>query len=266
MIPKTAFSIWIQGEDEAPLKVKDVFATNRALAEGCGWTFAVYDEEDLKVAAHVAGFYEKFASYGRMHQKIDFGRLCVLAVLGGVSVDADQTFVKPPSELPCLDSDVPVFSEIACEEGSRLCHFLMSAGAKTNVNNALIMSPAGSADMLSIVRRVAERPSPRTGSGFVDVQLTTGPIAISHIVSRMKEEGRARTIPAGVVEPCSLDGAVLLDLLSGTAGGGRCRAREESVAVHRYEASWATDFVRGSSAASAALLLLIVVACRRNAR
>ena len=265
MIPKTLFSVWFQGENEAPEKVKEVFAANRALAEGCGWTFTVYNEEDLKCAAHAAGFYEKFASYDRLHQKVDFGRMCVLAVLGGVSVDADQKFVKPPSELPHLDSDVPVFSEIACED-SKLCHYLWSIGADTNVNNALIMSPRGSAEMMSIVEKVAARRSVRTGSGFVDVQMTTGPIVISHIVSRMKREGRARTIPAGVVEPCSLDSAVLFDLLAGTTGGGRCVARKESVALHMYESSWATDFVHGSSAACALAILVAIVVHRRRGR
>jgi mannosyltransferase OCH1-like enzyme len=265
MIPKTLFSVWFQGEENATSKVKEVFAANRALAESCGWTFTVYDEEDLKCAAHAAGFYEKFASYERLHQKVDFGRMCVLATLGGVSVDADQKFVKPPSGLPHLDSDVPVFSEIACED-SKMCHYLWSVGADTNVNNALIMSPRGSREMMSIVEKVAARRSVRTGSGFVDVQMTTGPIVISHIVSRMKKEGRAKTMPAGIVEPCSLDSAVLLDLLSGTTGGGRCKAREESIAVHKYESSWATDFVHGSSAMCALAILAAIIASRRRGR
>lgn len=261
MIPKTLFSIWIQGEENAPGKVKEVFESNRELAESCGWTFTVYDEEDLKAASHAAGFYDKYASYDKMHQRIDFGRLCVLAVLGGVSIDADQRLVKPPSELPLLGSDVPVFSELACED-SRVCHFLMSAGADTNVNNALVMSPRNSEEMKSVVRRVASRPVVRSGSGFIDLQFSTGPISMSHIVSSMKREGRAKTIPAGVVEPCSLDSSALLGLLSGVSGGAKCSARKESVAVHAYEASWATDFARGASASSALVLLVAIVAVR----
>jgi hypothetical protein len=85
---------------------------------------------------------------------------------------------------------------------------------------------------------------------------------MSHIVSRMKREGYAQTIPAGVVEPCSLDSSALFGLLSGVSGGAKCSARKESVAVHSYEASWAVDFAHGASASSALGLLVAIIAFR----
>lgn len=239
-IPPRAFSIWYQGADAAPPSIRRAFASNARAARASGWTFDVYDADGLRDAARQCGVLEAYDAYDHMHQRIDLGRLCLLYLHGGVSVDADQTFVKPCGRLPLLRSTVPVFSEVACRRRTlldRMCHRVVSLGARRAVNNAMIMSPERSPTMLHIARTVAARPRLRLGNSMLEVLSTTGPVSVSHAVSDLIEAGHVRLIPATVVEPCSLR---FQDVVSQALLGikGKCTRFKNTVVVHPYTMSW----------------------------
>jgi hypothetical protein len=254
-IPPLAFSIWYQGQAAAPPDVRRVLRNNRRKAHASGWEFVVFDGKDLRRACVECGVGEVYDAYRHMHQRIDLGRLCLLYVHGGVSVDADQRFIKPCGALPHLRGTTPVLSEVGCRRGHALCHRAVSMGARHSVNNALIMSPTRSPTMLEIVRRVASRPHLRLGNPFLDVQVTTGPMSVSHAVSDMIADGRVKVMSATIVEPCSLNfGNTLRQAFTGHRA--RCAVFPDTVAVHPYTMSWFSpkDFVK------MCCVLLIVVA------
>lgn len=255
-IPPLAFSIWFQGQATAPPAVQRVLRNNRRKARASGWDFVVFDGDDLRRACVECGVSEVYDAYRHMHQRIDLGRLCLLYVHGGVSVDADQRFIKPCGALPHLASTTPVLSEVGCRRGHTLCHRALSLGARLSVNNALIMSPARSPTMLEIARRVAGRPRPSLGNPMLDVQVTTGPLSVSHAVSDMIADGRVKVMSATVVEPCSLQfGNTLRQAFTGRRA--RCAVFEDTVAVHPYSMSW---FSPKDNAKMCCVLLLLVFA------
>ena len=259
-IPPLAFSIWYQGQDAAPPAVQRVLRSNRRQARASGWNFAVFDGGDLRRACVQCGVGKVYRAYRHMHQRIDLGRLCLLYVHGGVSVDADQRFIRPCGALPNLDSDVPVMSEVGCHHANThanaLCHRAMTLGARRSVNNALIMSPARSPTMLEIVHRVARRPRLSLGNPMLDVMVTTGPLSVSHAVSDMIQDGRVRVMAATVVEPCSLHLANTLRQAF-TGQRARCGVFRDTVAVHPYSMSW---FSPWDNARTCGLLLVLVLA------
>lgn len=257
-IPALAFSIWYQGEGRAPEATRRAFAHNREVARRSGWAFRVFDADDLRAACETCGVRSVYDSYPRMHQRIDLGRLCLLFVHGGVSVDADQLFVRGFDALPHLDSNEPVLSQVSCGANDAVCHRIVSLGAPRALNNALVMSPRGSRTLLSIIHRIASRPILRTPSAALDVMATTGPTSFSHAVADMVSSGRVRTMPAAIVEPCSQQMATVAGVLLGGRGENTCRPFESSVAVHPYTLSWAGGF---APAVCLALAALVVVLC-----
>lgn len=266
-IPPLAFSIWYQGAAAAPPDVRRVLRNNRRKARASGWEFAVFGGDDLRRACVECGVGGVYDAYRHMHQRIDLGRLCLLYVHGGVSVDADQRFIKPCGALPHLRSATPVLSEVGCRRNQPLCHRAWTLGARRSVNNALIMSPARSPTMLEIVRRVASRPRLHLGNPMLDVQLTTGPLSVSHAVSDMIDDGRVKVMSATIVEPCSLHlGNTLRQAFTGQKA--RCAVFRDTVAVHPYSMSWFSprDNMKTSClccVACCALLAILVFRRRR---
>lgn len=90
---KIIHQIWFQGEDQIPDKYRvNIEAMKKA---NPGWKHVIWDDEGLRKVCEAHGWEEGYDASVHMHQKIDFGRYCVLYHYGGVSVDADVSPVKP---------------------------------------------------------------------------------------------------------------------------------------------------------------------------
>jgi mannosyltransferase OCH1-like enzyme len=60
-----------------------------------GWKHMVWDDDGLRRVCRECGWEDAYDACRHMHQKIDLGRYVVLYVMGGISIDADVSPLKP---------------------------------------------------------------------------------------------------------------------------------------------------------------------------
>lgn len=103
-IPKYIHQIWYQNWSNLPSKyvenVKSVIDMNP------GWTHLEWDDSSMREVMKSIGqeYLDKYDSFQLMHQKIDFGRIGILYMYGGVSVDTDARSLKGFDSTPHIDT------------------------------------------------------------------------------------------------------------------------------------------------------------------
>ena len=174
--------------------------TERLRLHNPTWRHVLWNDEALRSACVDAGVADAYESAQTLHVRVDLGRYAILATQGGVSVDMDVISLKPLGQLPQLEtSDHLILSE-CCFNSQLKSWEKRLMGFDVLVNNAFIAAPPRCPTMAALcvfcanlVRKTRHR-LPR----WIDVLLTTGPLAVSRFVATTQH---VQILPCRFVEP-----------------------------------------------------------------
>jgi mannosyltransferase OCH1-like enzyme len=243
-IPFALHQIWFQGRAELP----PVYAAYVRLlrATNPGWQHTLWDDKSLALQCELLGprYAAKYAGFRYMHQKIDYGRMVVLLLYGGASVDMDMIALKPMTALPALsDPDAEgklVISRMgAGGVGTPLVQerlMLLAAGMDSSevphgptLNNAVLLCAPGNAALRHVIDEVTALPASlsESDSAFAAIQQTTGPMRLSRIVAGMAPELRDQVhlIGSEFFEPCH-------------GADPACAPMDSTVLFHKHDGTW----------------------------
>lgn len=233
MIPRAIHQFWFQGADQVPPPYQTNMQRLRHLNPG--WRHRVWSDADMRAACEALGprVLEAYHRATSMHQKIDLGRMCVLYVHGGITVDMDTLALRPIDSLPGLDgidrlavSLLPINSFEAMIDNMQ-CLPLHPGRRCSAVNNACLLAPPRDPALLHIIWHCAERIL-RTGSSlptFLLVNDTTGPKQLGEALLTLPSRDMVIVLPSEYFEPC-----IGLD--------AHCAPSARSILYHQHDNSW----------------------------
>jgi mannosyltransferase OCH1-like enzyme len=213
-IPRIIHQIWYQGTDNIPPKYRANASALRRLNPG--WQHVVWDDAGLQQLCAAAGCLETYLGYKILHQRIDFGRYVALYTHGGISVDMDVRPLRSFDELPFLDSDHLIVSEIVIDA-------LQERATGKLVNNATMLCRPRDPAMHYLLHRIQQKQIPAWLPEFVQVLYTTGPMAVTGVLRQCPHP--VRIVDAVYFEPCHGINA-------------RCRPKPESFLYHQHDGTW----------------------------
>ena len=182
MIPKIVHQIWWQ--EDAPEYVHQSVSAVKAMNEN--WVHKLWDDRSLRSACgdideEVLSCYDGFTL---MHQKIDLGRLAVLYLHGGVSLDMDITPVKPLDDL-----SMPFRIAVSRSPVRSSQNFILSGGMKKACNNALIICEKENDVIRKVINRVIRTKNYQSWiSNYFTIQWTTGPFNFSKVIEENRND------------------------------------------------------------------------------
>jgi hypothetical protein len=197
-LSKIFHQVWYQGEANIPEKYKAFRRTFELMNPG--WELLLHDNNSLRECA--AKFspqaLELYDSFDIMHQKIDFGRMCAIAIYGGVTVDMDECAHSPVDELLARSPHCFEVAITLTQRYGRVAEFIRAPSMieKALYNNANIIVPLGpdkkcgelwTAILGEIMRCSIEKMNSvkyKELSDFQKIQQTTGPVAFSNAVTK----------------------------------------------------------------------------------
>jgi mannosyltransferase OCH1-like enzyme len=233
--------IWFQGERNILDTHKPSIAALKRLNPS--WRHVMWDEASLRqtCAAICQGAADLFDAYPHMHQKIDFGRYCVLHQHGGISVDVDVTPLLPFDTLftEIDDNGKILVSKVNAREWEMILSNMVFQGTLRNVmiNNAIIIAPRpGNPALLHLVKSLV-RSGPRArnpnASKMQEIMETTGPVNFTRLILERREE--IKILDSKYFEPC-----VGYDVT--------CGPSRESILYHQHDGTWLKAHTRYSAA------------------
>ncbi len=224
---------WFQGADKVPPKYHASMQRLRELNPE--WDHHVWEDRDLRAACAEVGP-DALQAYDRariMHQKIDLGRMCMLYVHGGVSLDMDIQPLRPLSDIPGIErvhqltlSLLPL-SSFESIFATRACHKFRDDQICSAVNNACLIAPPRDPALLHVIRYCSSQllhEKPR-GIDVDSVARTTGPMAVAHALMSMPPGLKATMLPARYLEPC-------------IGADAHCRPGADAVLYHQHDNTW----------------------------
>ena len=220
--------IWMQGEDQVPAQYRSYARRLRALHPE--YQYTLWDDTSLRRVCYRLG-----QRYGRaydaclhMHQRVDFGRYCVILMHGGISVDMDveplKSFDHVVRHIPPHTLGVSQFPMSTTESS-----LLAMRPHRWWLNNATLIAPRADLPAAQrLVDRTADRllaPWWRWMPASMAILYTTGPMAFNTIFMKHIPRHEWTMIPYTYFEPCS-------------GFNETCRPGKDSLVNHEHSGTW----------------------------
>jgi len=213
-IPKITHQIWLQGWKSLPPKFKENVNGLHALNPGythMGWDEKTLREECRKLFPAVLA---RFNSLPYLVQKVDFGRLVVLYIYGGVSVDTDMKSLKAIDTTPKIDTAELIVS-LSAFPGNLI----------GQTNNAIVLAKPHHPLILELITQMTNVTTKE--SEFLTKELyishTTGPVIQNTFFH--EHLGEIVFLDHTYYEPCFSTDPL-------------CAPSKESIMDHKHEMSW----------------------------
>ena len=265
-IPKIIHCVWLQGADKMPKKYKRNVEALRKMNPD--WFVMLWCDETLGNLCKKLGFDKAYATYPKLHQKVDLGRYAALYAFGGCSVDVDCKPLRPFDHFPCLPADTTMVSVVNLNAFESAVYALAN-GVPADTppfNNAFFACAPGTPVMRQIlVRAVANAfDASLPTEGFQQISKTTGPSMVNDVLRTVKEKDLLWIAPPTWFEPCA-------------GADEACTPAPDSFLDHQHANSWMHGTLpatfrayfavkRNIVVCVASILLLSVVSCIHTAR
>jgi hypothetical protein len=164
MIPKIIHQIWIQGIDLVPVKYKSNI--NKLKQMNSDFIYIMWDEisflSEIKI---FSSFIEKYHNYNTIQEKIDFAKLVILLLHGGIFIDIDTNPVKP---LFSLFYKIKDYDFIVAKSSTDITPLnLAVCGQLTScINNGIIISKKKTHILNYLINKSSTGPWTRITSGI----------------------------------------------------------------------------------------------------
>lgn len=180
--------------------------------------------------------FEVYNAFSVMHQKIDFLRLAILYVYGGIYIDMDVECTRPLDELFAQYKNAKCL--VGLTDSSSLESYVMT-GESVTYNNGIIASVPSSLAIAKIIDDIIAIPIAKYEAlrNSDRINMTTGPPAFSVSVKYILENHPE--------EVAVLREEVFKGCFGGDAHHGSCQQAalqdKNTYLLHKYEMSWIED-------------------------
>lgn len=206
------------------------------------YEFRLYDDNDLRniVQETVPQYLEKYDSFGKNIERVDFARYAMLYKYGGIYLDMDISSLKP------LDDFVNMNKVVFGTEPKE--HMRLYPGYNYMVCNAVMISPPGERVWMDIMKYIvnhysfAESPVPNTG-----------PIAVTKALKELNSDPSFDKERIVITKPC-----VFYPQLDNGKISSECDIKE-SYTIHHWENSWCWTTEKTLMVIYGILLLILVL-------
>lgn len=199
---------WHQGWSQFPQRLQSNI--DSVISKNPNWK--VYKWDDVSIREELKNFgqqyLDKYDGFKLLHQKIDYARIILLHIYGGVSIDTDIVALKGFDSLPNINTSDFIVSEKSWNK---------------SINNATIFSSKNNPILKHVIDNIDTTPCRDNESDYRCIQRTTGPQAFNKLLKPFRDQ--ITVLDKDYLEPCtSLD--------------SYCSPKENSVLDHRHELSW----------------------------
>lgn len=216
-IPRELFQIWYQGlPEEAADPVREKLEATRRLCQESGFGYTLEDDASIRRQL-TAEQVEVYEAYHRLHQRVDFAKICLMLRNGGVYLDADAELLKP---LDSRGSPLDFTSDrlYVSQQHPSMRSMLKMA---TFANNGFYAAPRDHCVLRGYAQRLAQLQATMGGGG--DVDSTTGPFTLSTYLQELGPREDVVLLPWHFMEACV---------------GGICAPTSDTLSLHRHRLSW----------------------------
>ena len=224
--------IWMQGRDKVPAKLSVYMAQNASMHPA--WNYEFWDEP--RIERLVAGndrWRDKYATFGFLHQRVDFAKLLILYTYGGIVIDADAYTVRPLDALFDEHKDADFVASLLFRSPPPLGWLQSWIACKTSgscVNNGSYAGKRGSHALRYMIDHIVSLPVCTNRSREDCIQQTTGPVVFSRMVREYaRNHGKAVILEHDSLEPCI---------------GTTCNFTDRTYIVHKHEMTWCGPMMR----------------------
>jgi len=213
---KTIHQIWFQGKDKVPNKfLLNIEKTKKNLKN---WNYILWDNNSIKELLKTMNpkYLRQYNNYKHLHQKVDYGRYCILYKLGGFYVDMDAYIIKDPSY---IFKKFPNYEVYVSKGNFNLIESLITNGIFITINNGIILAKKKSDFMYNLINKCPTK----TYFNFMkmlEINFTTGPRKFSLIANNSK---KIKILQNEYFEPC-------LQSI--------CNINDNTITIHKHELSW----------------------------
>lgn len=193
------------------------------------WRYEFWDEPRIeRLVAESDRWREKYATFGLLHQRVDFAKLLILYTHGGIVIDADAYTVRPLDALFDEHKGADFVASLLFRSPPPLGWVQSWIACKTTgscVNNGSYAGKRGAHVLGLLIDRLVAIP-PCAGMGRADcIQQTTGPVVFSRLVQDYARamQGKVVILEHDVLEPCI---------------GALCNITDRTYVVHKHELTW----------------------------
>lgn len=210
--------IWYQGWLTLPDKFKENIESIRR--QNPDWELMQWDENSIKplIASLGDEYVQKFNSFTKLHQKIDFARYAALYKFGGCSVDVDCYAIKGFDSTPQIND----------------ANLIVSYNSLGNrINNATILASKENPILKGMLDEISNNCT-FYDTNFSCIFKTTGPSFFTKYLQKYKDQ--VVILDNSYFEPCY-------------GGDKHCEVKSNSILDHRHEGSWAEPGIKGAAKA-----------------
>jgi len=232
-IPKIIHQIWIQGEENIP---DDLIVNNRKIKElHPEWKYILWDEitilELLKKTN--SEWYKNYYKFDYLHQKVDYAKLIILYIYGGIFIDMDAYTIKK------LDGLINKYGEYDfivsyAKEINPIVNFSVCRRFGKCLNNGIFLGKPNT-DILNYMIGNISYECSMFKSKIDCIANTTGPVYFDTNLFKYinnddnKNKSKILILDSDYLEPCTLD---------------VCEVTGNTYIKHVHSQSWINDYIK----------------------
>jgi mannosyltransferase OCH1-like enzyme len=225
-IPKIIHQVWIQGEQNIPEKfIANIKKIKKMHSD---WTYILWDEISILQLLKNTNveWYANYYKFNYLHQKVDYAKLIILFIYGGISIDIDAYTIKKLDTLydkyDNYDLIVSYIKDINFIVNIFVCRRFTQC-----LNNGIFLGKPNT-DILKYMIDKISYDCAMLDNKITCISNTTGPIyfhkhIFKYINSQRKKKSTIIILDNEYLEPCTLDD---------------CNVTKNTYIKHEHNLSW----------------------------
>ncbi len=230
--PKIIHQIWLQGKDQIPNKFLDNIKKIKEMH--MNWEYFLWDEISiLNLIKNNKYLVDKYYKFIYLHQKVDFAKILILYIYGGIFIDIDAYTNKNLDNL-FLEYDNYDFVISDLKNLGFISNISICGKLSKCYNNGNFFSKKHSNILEYMINNF------KTECNFIDSKIqcihkTTGPLIFNKIINKylkdntIKNKSNIKILDYEYLEPCTMD---------------VCTITNNTYIVHKHENSWINDKIK----------------------
>ena len=230
-VPKIIHQIWIQGEQNLPEhlaknkdKIKELHPT---------WKYILWDEISILQLLKKTNmeWYKNYYKFEYLHQKVDYAKLIILYLHGGICIDMDAYTIKKLDGLFFKFKDYDFILSYASEFNS-IINYILCNNTNRCMNNGIFFGKPNT-DILSYMIKYISYECSKLQHKIYCISNTTGPIYFNKYINEYMKDNKNKSkifiLDNDYVEPCVMD---------------ICKETENTYIKHKHNMTWIDDYLR----------------------
>lgn len=230
--PKIIHQIWMQGIDQIPVNL--IGNMNKIKKMHLDWTYILWDEIMILqlLRSNNPEWLKQYYKFSYLHQKVDYAKLIILYLHGGICIDMDAYTKKKLDGLFIKYAQYDfVISNI--KHPDIITNYIACHKTTSCFNNGNFFGKPHSDILKYLINNITDHCS-IFDHKILCIHKTTGPLFFNKIIdkymnSNVKNKSKIFILDAEYLEPCMLN---------------ICNITDNTVVVHEHTTTWIDGYIR----------------------